>query len=210
MDLTITNLINYPERFMKTIWRKIKKALRRFWREYKSQILCFAVGLLVGLIFLRVGQTKQIAAMEQRLLEAQTVEVQKEATAGQIWSQNNQDYMALARMIGGARERYNLSDDACRALIDICTNRKNANYDVFANDNTYKEVVEHEGQFENVKAEGIYTKSDYELCKNYLESSSGRILNSDKFFWVKMDQGYIIAMDYDALTTGNGNTQKVE
>lgn len=196
-----------------TAWEYIKAGADWVWSRFWREISCFLIGILLGLLIMSAHTDKMVEKVSSEYeaqIAAAEVVAEKEATAGQIWSQHNQDYMALARMIGGVRERYNLSDDACRALIDICTNRKNANYDVFANDNTYKEVVEHEGQFENVKAEGIYTKSDYELCKSYLESSSGRILTSDKFFWVKMDQGYIIAMDYDALTTGNGNTQKVE
>ena len=59
---------------MKTIWKRIKKTVRRFWREHKSQILCFAAGLLIGLVFLRIGQTRQEAKL---LTETETILIGK-------------------------------------------------------------------------------------------------------------------------------------
>ena len=189
MDLTITNLINYPERFMKTIWRKIKKALRRFWREYKSQILCFAVGLLIGLIFLRVGQTHHET---KSLMEAETITIQ-EPEHVPTEGQKTTLYRNVARALFGIRD-YHLSPDAKRAYIQVMLNRANPEiqYDVMAGTDDLASVLAVPNQWQGYNPEGNYTEEDFQIVKEFLESGSGNVLNSDRYFWVEVRQGYII------------------
>ncbi len=189
MELTITNLINYPERFIKTVWRKIKKAFRRFWRDYKSQILCFAVGLLVGLIFLRIGQTRQEAKL---LTETETITIQ-EPERVPTEGQKTTLYRNVARALFGIRD-YHLSPDAKRAYIQVMLNRANPEiqYDVMAGTDDLASVLAVPNQWQGYNPEGNYTEEDFQIVKEFLESGSGNVLNSDRYFWAEVRQGYII------------------
>ncbi len=174
---------------MKTIWRKIKKALRRFWREYKSQILCFAVGLLIGLIFLRVGQTHHET---KSLMEAETITIQ-EPERVPTEGQKTTLYRNVARALFGIRD-YHLSPDAKRAYIQVMLNRANPEiqYDVMAGTDDLASVLAVPNQWQGYNPEGNYTEEDFQIVKEFLESGSGNVLNSDRYFWAEVRQGYII------------------
>ena len=189
MELTLTNLINYPERFMKTIWKRIKKTVRRFWREHKSQILCFAAGLLIGLVFLRIGQTHQET---KAITEAEAITIQepeREPTDGQKISL----YRSVARALYGVHEK-KLSDDAKRAYIQVMLNRADPNvqYDIMKGTDDLASVLAVPGQWEGYRPDGNYTEADFQLVKEFLESGQGNILKSDKYYWCEVKQGYII------------------
>lgn len=189
-----------------TAWEFIVKWARWYWKRYARETLCFLCGFLLAIIVLRSGQTKQIAAMEQRLIEAQqTVETAKEPTPGQLWSAEQEGYRDICRVLAGVKQ-YDLSDEAKKAICDVIVNRVNADYDVFSNDNTISEVCQHEGQFEGFKKDGSFSQADFKLISEYMQSNAGRVLNSDKYFWIETHHGYIIAKD---SFNGNGSQQKV-
>lgn len=190
-----------------TAWEFIVKWARWYWKRYARETLCFLCGFLLAIIILRSGQTKQIAAMEQRLIEAQqTAETAKEPTPGQLWSAEQEGYRDICRVLAGVKQ-YDLSDEAKKAICDVIVNRVNADYDVFSNDNTISEVCQHEGQFEGFKKDGSFSQADFKLISEYMQSNAGRVLNSDKYFWIETHHGYIIAKD---SFNGNGSQQKVE
>ena len=115
-----------------TAWEFIVKWARWYWKRYAKETLCFLCGFLLAIIILRSGQTKQIAAMEQRLIEAQqTTETDKEPTPGQLWSAEQEGYRDICRVLAGVKQ-YDLSDEAKKAICDVIVNRVNADYDVFA------------------------------------------------------------------------------
>ena len=187
-------------------WDGITKAAKWYWKRYARETLCFLCGFLLAIIVLRSGQTKQIAAMEQRLIEAQqTAETAKEPTPGQLWSAEQEGYRDICRVLAGVKQ-YDLSDEAKKAICDVIVNRVNADYDVFSNDNTISEVCQHEGQFEGFKKDGSFSQADFKLISEYMQSNAGRVLNSDKYFWIETHHGYIIAKD---SFNGNGSQQKV-
>ena len=189
-----------------TAWEFIVKWARWYWKRYAKETLCFLCGFLLAIIILRSGQTKQIAAMEQRLIEAQqTTETDKEPTPGQLWSAEQEGYRDICRVLAGVKQ-YDLSDEAKKAICDVIVNRVNADYDVFSNDNTISEVCQHEGQFEGFKKDGSFSQADFKLISEYMQSNAGRVLNSDKYFWIETHHGYIIAKD---SFNGNGSQQKV-
>lgn len=189
-----------------TAWEFIVKWARWYWKRYARETLCFLCGFLLAIIVLRSGQTKQIAAMEQRLIEAQqTTETDKEPTPGQLWSAEQEGYRDICRVLAGVKQ-YDLSDEAKKAICDVIVNRVNADYDVFSNDNTISEVCQHEGQFEGFKKDGSFSQADFKLISEYMQSNAGRVLNSDKYFWIETHHGYIIAKD---SFNGNGSQQKV-
>lgn len=188
-------------------WDGIARAAKWYWKRYARETLCFLCGFLLAIIVLRSGQTKQIAAMEQRLIEAQqTTETAKEPTPGQLWSAEQEGYRDICRVLSGVKQ-YDLSDEAKKAICDVIVNRVNADYDVFSNDNTISEVCQHEGQFEGFKKDGSFSQADFKLISEYMQSNAGRVLNSDKYFWIETHHGYIIAKD---SFNGNGSQQKVE
>lgn len=190
-----------------TAWEFIVKWAKWYWKRYARETLCFLCGFLLAIIVLRSGQTKQIAAMEQRLIEAQqTAETAKEPTPGQLWSAEQEGYGDICRVLAGVKQ-YDLSDEAKKAICDVIVNRVNADYDVFSNDNTISEVCQHEGQFEGFKKDGSFSQADFKLISEYMQSNAGRVLNSDKYFWIETHHGYIIAKD---SFNGNGSQQKVE
>ena len=189
-----------------TAWEFIVKWAKWYWKRYARETLCFLCGFLLAIIVLRSGQTKQIAAMEQRLIEAQqTAETDKEPTPGQLWSAEQEGYRDICRVLAGVKQ-YDLSDEAKKAICDVIVNRVNADYDVFSNDNTISEVCQHEGQFEGFKKDGSFSQADFKLISEYMQSNAGRVLNSDKYFWIETHHGYIIAKD---SFNGNGSQQKV-
>ncbi len=191
-----------------TAWEFIVKWARWYWKRYARETLCFLCGFLLAIIVLRSGQTKQIAAMEQRLIEAQqTAETAKEPTPGQLWSQQNQLTENLARVLQGV-DRYDLSRTAKLAYLEVIRNRSNPDiqYDVMRGTDTLEEVLQVPGQFEGFRyGEGYYTKTNFEIAQEFLNSNSS-YLNSDRYFWAKISNGSVVAMDsFD----GSGSNQKV-
>lgn len=189
-------------------WELIKSAAAWVWSRYARELVCFGIGLLAGLLIMSAHTDKAVnkvtARYEAEIAEIQAVE-EKEATAGQIWSAEQEGYRDICRVLAGVKQ-YDLSDDAKKAICDVIVNRVNADYDVFSNDNTISEVCQHEGQFEGFKKDGSFSQSDFKLISDYLQSNAGRVLNSDKYFWIETHHGYIIAKD---SFNGNGSQQKV-
>ena len=175
--------------FAITAWEFIKKWARWYWRRYAKQTLCFLCGFLLALIVLRAGQTKQIEAMEERLAAAQVVEVEKEPTDGQKISL----YRDVARALYGIRD-YGLSSDAKKAYIQVMLNRADSSvqYDVMRGTDDLQSVLAVPNQWQGYRPDGNYTEADFQLVKEFLESGQGNILNSDKYFWCEVKQGYII------------------
>lgn len=172
-----------------TTWEYIKKGAKWYWRRYARETLCFLCGFLLALIVLRSGQTKQIEAMEARLAATQVVEVEKEPTDGQKISL----YRNVARALYGIRD-YGLSNDAKRAYIQVMLNRADPNvqYDVMKGTDDLASVLAKPNQWQGYRSDGNYTEADFQLVKEFLESGNGNFLNSDKYFWCEVKQGYII------------------
>lgn len=173
-----------------TAWEFIVKWARWYWKRYARETLCFLCGFLLAIIILRSGQTKQIAAMEQRLIEAQqTAETAKEPTDGQKISL----YRNVARALYGVHEK-KLSDDAKKAYIQIMLNRADPNvqYDIMKGTDDLASVLAVPNQWEGYHPDGNYTEADFQLVKEFLESGQGNILNSDKYYWCEIKPGYII------------------
>jgi hypothetical protein len=99
----------------------------------------------------------------------------------------------VARALYGIRD-YHLSPDAKRAYIQIMLNRANPNvqYDVMAGTDDLASVLAKPNQWQGYRSDGNYTEADFQLVKEFLESGNGNFLNSDKYFWVEVRQGYII------------------
>ncbi len=191
-----------------TAWEFIVKWAKWYWKRYARETLCFLCGFLLAIIVLRSGQTKQIAAMEQRLIEAQqTAETEKEPTPGQLWSQQNQLTENLARVLQGV-DRYDLSKAQKLAYLQVLNNRANPNiqYDIMKGTDDLDSVLQVPQQFEGFRyGEGYYTKSNFEIAEEFLAGDMN-YLNSDRYFWARISDGTFVAMDaYD----GSGSNQKV-
>ena len=171
-----------------TAWDGIVRAAKWYWKRYARETLCFLCGFLLAIIVLRSGQTKQMT--ETAVAETVTVqETQRTATEGQKTTL----YRNVARALYGIRQ-YNLSPDAKRAYIQVMLNRANPEiqYDVMKGTDDLASVLAVPKQWQGYNPEGNYTEEDFQLVKEFLESGQGNILNSDKYYWCEIKQGYII------------------
>ena len=191
-------------------WELIKAAAVWVWERYARELICFGIGLLAGLLIMSAHTDKAVnkvsAQYEAQIAEMQAVE-EKEATAGQLWSQKNQLTENLARVLQGV-DRYDLSKTAKLAYLEVIRNRSNPDiqYDVMRGTDTLEDVLQVPGQFEGFRyGEGYYTKTNFEIAQEFLDSNSS-YLNSDRYFWAKISNGSVVAMDsFD----GSGSNQKV-
>lgn len=191
-------------------WNAIKAAAVWVWSRYARELVCFTIGLLVGILIMSTHTDKAVnrisAQYEAQIAEMQAVE-EKEATAGQIWSEQNLLKENLARVLQGV-DRYDLSKTAKLAYLEVLRNRSNPDiqYDVMKGTDTLDAVLQVPGQFEGfVYGEGYYTKTNFEIAEEFLNSNSS-YLNSDRYFWAKVTDGSVVAMDsFD----GSGSNQKV-
>lgn len=194
-----------------TIWEAIKAGAVWVWSRYARELVCFGIGLLAGLLIMSAHTDKAVnkvtAQYEAQIAEIQAVE-EKEATAGQLWSQQNQLTENLARCLQGV-DRYDLSKAAKLAYLQVIANRANPNiqYDVMRGTDTLEAVLQVPGQFEGFRyGEGYYTKSNFEIAEEFLAGDMN-YLNSDRYFWARISDGTFVAMDaYD----GSGSNQKVK
>lgn len=171
-----------------TAWDGIVRAAKWYWKRYARETLCFLCGFLLAIIVLRSGQTKQMT--ETAVAETVTVqETQRTATEGQKTTL----YRNVARALFGIRD-YHLSPDAKRAYIQVMLNRANPEiqYDVMKGTDDLASVLAVPKQWQGYNPEGNYTEEDFQLVKEFLESGQGNILNSDKYYWCEIKQGYII------------------
>lgn len=177
-------------------WELIKTAAVWVWSRYARELVCFGIGLLMGLLVMSAHTDKAVnkvtAQYETQIAEIQAAEVQSEmdkATEGQKISL----YRNVARALYGIKD-YGLSNDAKRAYIQVMLNRANPNvqYDVMAGTDDLASVLAKPNQWQGYRADGNYTEADYQLVKEFLESGQGNILNSDKYYWCEVKQGYII------------------
>lgn len=170
--------------------------IRAFVRRYASQILCLAIGFLLAIVMLR-GQTAKTEAAVRAEYEQQRVEAEEtaaqEAERTATEGQKTTLYRNVARALYGIRQ-YNLSPDAKRAYIQVMLNRANPEiqYDVMAGTDDLASVLAKPNQWQGYRQDGNYTEADFQLVKEFLESGSGNVLNSDKYFWCEVKQGYII------------------
>lgn len=194
--ITFENLVNYPQRTLKAIGNRILDFIVAFGLNYLSQIICLVVGLLLGVLMMHGKMTKTVAAVHEEYEQQQIVatmnaeaEAEKQATEGQKISL----YRNVARALYGIRD-YGLSNDGKRAYIQIMLNRANPDiqYDVMAGTDDLASVLAKPNQWQGYRSDGNYTEADFQLVKEFLESGSGNILNSDKYFWCEVKQGYII------------------
>lgn len=174
------------------VWEAIKTAAVWVWSRYARELVCFTIGLLVGILIMSTHTDKMVnkvsAQYEAQIAEMQAVE-EKEATAGQIWSEQNLLKENLARVLQGV-DRYDLSKTAKLAYLEVLRNRSNPDiqYDVMKGTDTLDAVLQVPQQFEG-----------------FLNSNSS-YLNSDRYFWAKVTDGAVVAMDsFD----GSGSNQKV-
>lgn len=192
------------------VWEAIKTAAVWVWTRYARELVCFGIGLLAGLLIMSAHTDKAVnkvtAQYEAEIAEIQAVE-EKEATAGQLWSQKNQLTENLARVLQGV-DRYDLSKTAKLAYLQVLQNRANPNiqYDVMRGTDTLEAVLQVPGQFEGFRyGEGYYTKTNFEIAQEFLNGEQN-YLNSDRYFWAKITNGSVVAMDsFD----GSGSNQKV-
>lgn len=170
--------------------------IRAFARRYASQILCLAIGFLLAIVMLRGQTAKTEAAVraeyEQQRIEAEETaaqEAERTATEGQKTTL----YRNVARALYGIRQ-YNLSPDAKRAYIQVMLNRANPEiqYDVMAGTDDLASVLAVPNQWQGYNPEGNYNEEDFRIVKEFLESGSGNVLDSDRYFWAEIRQGYII------------------
>lgn len=179
-----------------TVWDAIKAAAVWVWSRYARELVCFAIGLLAGLLIMSAHTDKAVNKVTERY-EAQIAEMTaakeqteaEKATEGQKISL----YRNVARALYGVRD-YNLSSNAKRAYIQVMLNRANPEiqYDVMAGTDDLASVLAKPNQWQGYRSDGNYTEEDFQLVKEFLESESGNILNSDKYFWCEIKQGYII------------------
>lgn len=179
-----------------TAWEFIKKWTGWVWKRYARELVCLSLGFLVGLLIMSAHTDKAVdrvsAEYEAEIAEMQAVEVQNEidkATEGQKISL----YRSVARALYGVHEK-KLSDDAKKAYIQIMLNRADpsVNYDVMRGTDDLASVLAVPNQWEGYRPDGNYTEADFQLVKEFLESGQGNILNSDKYYWCEVKQGYII------------------
>lgn len=179
-----------------TVWDAIKAAAVWVWSRYARELVCFGVGLLAGLLIMSAHTDKMVdktsAEYEAQIAEMTVVKEQTEAekaTEGQKISL----YRNVARALYGVHEK-KLSDDAKKAYIQIMLNRADPNvqYDIMKGTDDLASVLAVPNQWEGYRPDGNYTEADYQLVKEFLESGQGNILNSDKYYWCEVKQGYII------------------
>ena len=179
-----------------TVWNGIKTAAVWVWERYARELICFGIGLLAGLLIMSAHTDKVVnkvsAQYEAQIAEIQAAEVQSEmdkATEGQKISL----YRSVAKALYGVRD-YNLSPDAKRAYIQVMLNRADPSvqYDVMAGTDDLASVLAKPNQWQGYRPDGNYTEADFQLVKEFLESGQGNILNSDKYYWCEIKQGYII------------------
>lgn len=196
MEITFENLINYPQRTLRAIGNKILDFIVWFGLSYLSQIICFVIGVALGALLMHGRMTKVVASIhedyeQQQIAATQEAEAdaEKQATEGQKISL----YRSVARALYGVRD-YNLSANAKRAYIQVMLNRANPEiqYDVMAGTDDLASVLAKPNQWQGYRSDGNYTEEDFQLVKEFLESGSGNILNSDRYFWCEIKQGYII------------------
>lgn len=179
-----------------TIWDAIRTAAAWVWSRYARELVCFGVGLLAGLLIMSAHTDKMVdkTSAEYEAQIAEIVAIQesneiKKATEGQKISL----YRDVARALYGIKD-YGLSNDGKRAYIQIMLNRANPNvqYDVMAGTDDLASVLAKPNQWQGYRQDGNYTEADFQLVKEFLESGQGNILNSDKYYWCEIKQGYII------------------
>lgn len=179
-----------------TVWDAIKAAAVWVWSRYARELVCFGIGLLAGLLIMSAHTDKMVsktsAEYEAQIAEMTAVKEQTEAekaTEGQKISL----YRNVARALYGVHEK-KLSDDAKKAYIQIMLNRADPNvqYDIMKGTDDLASVLAVPGQWEGYRQDGNYTEADFQLVKEFLESGQGNILNSDKYYWCEVKQGYII------------------
>ena len=179
-----------------TVWEAIRTAAVWVWSRYARELVCFGIGLLAGLLIMSAHTDKMVsktsAEYEAQIAEMTAAKEQTEAekaTEGQKISL----YRSVARALYGIRD-YHLSPDAKRAYIQIMLNRANPNvqYDVMAGTDDLASVLAKPNQWQGYRSDGNYTEADFQLVKEFLESGNGNFLNSDKYFWCEVKQGYII------------------
>lgn len=179
-----------------TVWDAIRTAAAWVWSRYARELVCFAIGLLAGLLIMSAHTDKAVnkvtAQYEAQIAEMTAVKEQTEmdkATEGQKISL----YRNVARALYGVHEK-KLSDDAKKAYIQIMLNRADPNvqYDIMKGTDDLASVLAVPGQWEGYRPDGNYTEADFQLVKEFLESGNGNFLNSDKYYWCEIKPGYII------------------
>ena len=177
-------------------WELIKSAAAWVWSRYARELVCFGVGLLAGLLIMSAHTDKMVdkttAEYEAQIAEMTAAKEQTEAekaTEGQKISL----YRNVARALYGIRD-YGLSSDAKKAYIQVMLNRADSSvqYDVMRGTDDLQSVLAVPNQWQAYRPDGNYTEADFQLVKEFLESGNGNFLNSDKYFWCEVKQGYII------------------
>lgn len=204
--LTLENVINYPGYF----WNK----LINYNIALKIVAIVCASFLLLGIIFgysishsayVKELEARDAAEVEAAILAAK--EEEEKATEGQRITMQRALTENLARVLQGV-DKYNLSDNAKLAYLQILSNRANPDiqYDVMKGTNTLDEVLHVPGQFEGFTyGEGYYSKDNYAIAEAFINSTQN-YLNSDRYYWAEIHNGYLIAK---ADFNGSGDQQRV-
>ena len=122
------------------------------------------------------------ARYEAEIAEIQAVE-EKEATAGQLWSQQNQLTENLARVLQGV-DRYDLSRTAKLAYLEVIRNRSNPDiqYDVMKGTDTLEAVLQVPGQFEGFRyGEAITPRPTLKSHRSSLTAIQATSIQTDIF-----------------------------
>ena len=196
--------------FVVSVWAAIKAGAIWIWERYARELVCFGLGLLVGLLIMSMHTDKAInkvsAQYEEQIAENQAIE-EKEATAGQIWSANKQLTENLARVLQGV-DRYDLSKVQKMAYLEVLRNRANPEiqYDVMRGTDDLDSVLQKPSQFEGFTyGSGYFSNENLQIAEEWLNSESN-YLNSNRYFWARIGQNSFVAMDsFD----GSGSNQKV-
>lgn len=180
----------------KEIWNGIKYAVIWVWERYAREIICLSIGILLGLLIMSMHTDKAVNKVTEKY-ENQIAEIHAEETKNELdkatEGQKISLYRNVARALYGIRD-YGLSNEGKKAYIQVMLNRADPSvqYDVMRGTNDLASVLAVPNQWQGYRPDGNYTEADFQLVKEFLESGQGNILNSDKYYWCEIKQGYII------------------
>lgn len=171
------------------IWLKSRTGRLLRNRTAQTHILAFLLGLLIGVVGLRVT-TPEVERAEPQA--AETVLAAVTPLAEQTEHQADYDAACVARVLYGVRN-YGLSENAKTAIIEVIKNRMADTQREFRTVNTIEEVCEQPNQWQGYISGGNYLKEDYDLALEVLHDTSSARTIPDGCFFLVVNTGEVIA-----------------